>query len=75
MLMDFGISHLLSTVATKETATRASKGTTRWMAPELLSLDSEDSEKSSQDSQLEDNVHTKESDVYALGMTYYVSRR
>lgn len=64
MLMDFGISHLLVSSATKETATAASKGTVRWIAPELFNSDSElDSEK---------NKHTKESDIWALGMTYLV---
>lgn len=42
-----------------ETATHADKGSIRWLAPELLSP--------------EVAYHTKESDIWALGMTYLVS--
>lgn len=65
MLMDFGISHLLVSSATRETATAASKGTTRWLAPELFNPDIEAGI----------NEHTQESDIWALGMTYLVRYR
>lgn len=60
MLMDFGIAHLLIASATKETATKAGKGSARWLAPELLQAADYD-------------VHTVQSDIWALGMTYLVS--
>ena len=63
--MDFGISHLISSTTAAETATAANKGSLRWQARELL-VDSEP---------LEDAVvhHTKESDIWAFGMTCLVS--
>ena len=39
------------------------RGTIRWMAPELLTYDPE----------MKSNLHTKASDVWAFGMTVYVS--
>ena len=59
-LMDFGISHLLEASATKETATKAAKGSVRWQAPELIEADDPTAE------------HTAQSDMWALGMTYLV---
>lgn len=56
MLMDFGLSHILLGI-TAETATRADNGSLRWLAPESLA---------------EKDAHTRESDVWALGMTYLV---
>lgn len=61
--MDFGISHMLIATSTLETATKAEKGTLRWQAPELLM---------SEEGSAEDH-HTKESDIWALGMVYLVS--
>lgn len=57
MLMDFGVSHLLKG-SIVESATKAEKGTLRWLAPELL-IEGAD-------------IHTNDSDVWALGMTYLV---
>ena len=57
MVMDFGISHLLEGSAI-ETATKAQNGSLRWLAPELLTG--------------EEELHTNQSDIWALGMTYLV---
>lgn len=65
LLMDFGISHLLTSTSTYETATRSEKGSARWMAIELLLGTAESSP--------EDDVHTMMSDVWAFGMTVLVS--
>lgn len=67
--MDFGISHLLNGTVI-ETATRADKGSLRWAAPELLLSTGEDD----QSIEAEDDkyIHTNESDIWALGMTYLV---
>ncbi|KAH8116854.1 kinase-like domain-containing protein [Phellopilus nigrolimitatus] len=74
LLMDFGLSHLLISTSTMETATGATNGTTRWMAPELLLLDTANAAEAedggaagSVESDYE--VHTKQSDVWAFGMT------
>lgn len=63
--MDFGISHILISTTTVETATAANKGSLRWQARELL-LDelSSGSEGAAH--------HTKESDIWAFGMTCLV---
>ena len=64
LIMDFGISHLISSTTTVETATAAHKGSLRWQARELV-VD-----------ELLQNVaihHTKESDVWAFGMTCLVN--
>lgn len=63
--MDFGISHLLTSTSTFETATRAEKGSARWMAIELFLVTGESSP--------EEDVHTMMSDVWAFGMTVLVS--
>ena len=42
------------------TVTGDRRGSTRWMAPELLDMD-------------DPQLHSKESDVWAFGMTLYVS--
>lgn len=41
------------------TGNGAVRGSTRWMAPELLDMD-------------DPQLHSKQSDVWALGMTFYV---
>ena len=60
--MDFGISHILESSTTKETATKATKGSVRWLAPELAQSEGDVNAK-----------HTEQSDIWALGMTYLVS--
>ncbi|THH03006.1 hypothetical protein EW145_g6610 [Phellinidium pouzarii] len=59
MLIDFGISHLSQATSTVDMPTSAKKGSFRWMSPELLSP---------QDDEI-DEIHTKESDIWAFGMT------
>ena len=63
--MDFGISHIINSSTTVETATSASKGTLRWQARELLADDETDQDEATH--------HTKESDVWAFGMTCLVN--
>ena len=63
LLMDFGISHMLVGTSTIETGTSALKGSLRWQAPELFNC--EDSEN---------GIHTKASDIWALGMVYLVRK-
>lgn len=50
--------------STIETATGGHKGSTRWMAPELVNSEDPD-----------ENFHTESSDIWALGMVYLVSIR
>ena len=58
LIMDFGVSHLISSKTGAETATNANKGSLRWQARELL---------------METVAHhTKESDIWAFGMVVYV---
>lgn len=68
MLTDFGLSRAMnySISALKTTAYGDLKGTTRWMAYELLNFYDGDST----DLQV---VATKESDMWAFGMVIYVS--
>ena len=61
LVMDFGISHLIGSTTRAETATAANKGTLRWQARELLVGTVAH--------------HTKESDIWAFGMTCLVSPR
>jgi serine/threonine protein kinase len=63
MLSDFGVSRIVIECDTV-TGTTTLKGTTRYMAPELLSP---------QAAELEGQFHTKESDVWAYGMVVSVS--
>lgn len=68
LIMDFGISHLLSSTQTIDTATAADKGTVRWQSRELLfGPDGPSSDAS------DPLHHTKESDIWAFGMTCLVS--
>lgn len=60
LLTDFGVSHLLFTIATVRDPTGVS-GTARWMAPELLTA-AESDEKEMR----------KNSDIWSLGMVYLV---
>lgn len=60
MLTDFGFLRLLSGTMMMETATKSEKGSVRWHAPEMLHFSGTD------------DIHTKESDMWALGMIYYV---
>lgn len=66
LLMDFGISHLLQSTSTFETATDCSKGSTRWMAIELFDV--------SMGNQCGAETHSFSSDVWAFGMTALVSK-
>lgn len=65
-LMDFGISHLMFATSTVEPATRADKGSVRWMAIELFDFDVPE------ESALGQREHTTMSDVWAFGMTVLV---
>lgn len=65
LIMDFGISHILISTTTAETATAANKGSLRWQARELLADEAPLDELSVMH-------HTKESDVWAFGMTCLV---
>lgn len=65
LLTDFGLSHLITSTSTCEAATDASKGSSRWQAPELI-IPRDDADSS-------EGIHTKESDVWAFGMTGLVS--
>ena len=62
LVTDFGISHALATSSARAQTTSGAKGTVRWMAVELFGFGSASSTKA-----------TKESDVWAFGMTVYVS--
>ncbi|KAH8115885.1 kinase-like domain-containing protein [Phellopilus nigrolimitatus] len=59
LLMDFGLSHLVCTTSTVESATSARTGSIRWQSPELLFPPGDS----------DDDVHTKASDIWAFGMT------
>lgn len=61
LLADFGLSHLMFATSTNEPATDAGKGDVRWQAPELVIP--------SEDFITPEEIHTKESDVWAFGMT------
>lgn len=61
MLSDFGISHMLSSTTAFMGTTGGLKGSVRWMAYEQLTGAAE-------------SVFSKEADVWAFGMTIYVSR-
>ena len=63
MIMDFGISHMIISTTTVETATNANKGSLRWQARELL-VDEHESGGVLH--------HTKQSDIWAFGMTCLV---
>lgn len=65
LLTDFGISSIIESTLTIELGSdsNAMRGSSRWLAEELLRF-SEGAEFSR---------HTKESDVWAFGMTVYVS--
>lgn len=62
--MDFSISQMLIGTSTTETAGHASKGSIRWLAPELVCPSGRETQG--------DVIHTKESDIWALGMVYLV---
>ena len=62
-LMDFGISHMMSTaIQYTETATTGDKGSVQWMAPELLNPED-----------THNHIHTSASDIWAFGMVVLVS--
>ena len=64
LICDFGVSRMLNSSLTSRGTTGLGRGTTRWMAPELLSyIPSPGSDSVS---------HTRETDIWALGMTFYV---
>ena len=63
MITDFGISHLLANSNTFAGSTLM-KGNTRWMSPELISIED--------DEDIENAFHTKASDMWAFGMVVYV---
>ena len=58
MLCDFGVSLMILSSQTLTSTTGGVKGSLRWMAPELLTGATK---------------HTAETDVWAFGMTIYVS--
>lgn len=60
-MADFGLSHMLTFSITLAPTTGGVKGTVRWMSIELFTGD-------------EQNPFTKEADIWALGMTFYVRR-
>lgn len=61
-IMDFGISHVISSTTTVETATDAYKGTVRWMSRELLFSDENNEGDNDKDegSQGEDETQTED---------------
>ena len=60
LICDFGISRILShSLSNGGTSSANLKGSARWMAPELFNLEI-------------DTHHTKETDMWAFGMTVYV---
>lgn len=61
LIADFGVSYIMAASMTMMVGTKAEsvKGTTRWTAVELFSIESESNP-------------TKESDVWAFGMVIYV---
>jgi ephrin-A len=63
LLSDFGVSRIVIESGTI-TGTTTMRGNTRYMAPELLGR---------QAAELDHQFHTKESDVWAFGMVFYVS--
>lgn len=69
LIMDFGISHLLQSTATMETATTSTKGSIRWMAIELFNGSGQGADETDES---DSTVHTTQSDVWAFGMTIYV---
>lgn len=58
---DFGLSHALAPTTALPATTGGAKGSLRWMAPELL------------DGSFDGMPFTKEADIWAFGMTLYVS--
>lgn len=60
LICDFGISRILAATHSLDTTSGQLRGSSRWMAIELLSIG--DSSP----------VHTFESDVWAFGMTVHV---
>lgn len=67
LLADFGISRLMTASITATTSTASVKGSTRWMAVELLKINYEATSLSRNSAE-----HTKETDVWAYGMVIYV---
>lgn len=70
LLSDFGISRMLVASGSLDRSTSV-KGSTRWMAAELLRPDLLSDEVDG-GFQGETAFHTKETDVWAYGMTLYV---
>jgi serine/threonine protein kinase len=65
MLTDFGVSRVIAT-SNVTTDTTSFKGSTRWMAPELLEFD---------ETRAHEPVQSDEkTDIWAFGMTIYVSK-
>ena len=64
-MADFGLVAIVDETTTRTTAVDGKlKGTTRWMAPELL-----DPEKFGFTGELVKQLPCKETDIYAIGMT------
>ena len=64
LISDFGLSHMMSATQTLMASTNLDggiKGTVRWMAIELFDIEEGEA------------GHTKASDMWAYGMTVYVS--
>lgn len=62
MIMDFGLSHISKIERSVVTGKTGVRGSWRWFSPEVFNRIDEDVD-----------IHTKESDIWALGMTYLVS--
>ena len=83
-IADFGLSRILSYSQTifASTPRESAKGSLRWMAYELLQMDSDTFEAKAligertcdviQSEMGQQVVHTKESDMWAFGMVIYV---
>ena len=63
LIMDFGVSHMIISTTTVETATDAQRGSLRWQARELLVNETHTDDTPH---------HTKQSDIWAFGMTCLV---
>ena len=66
MISDFGTSSIEAASFSGAAPTSASKGTCNYWAPELLGSEPREDRLS---------VHSSESDMWAFGMTIYVSRK
>lgn len=70
VLTDFGISRVLGESGTLG-GTTSLKGSTRWMAAELMNLSPSTTGPINGDGN-NNQLHTKETDIWAFGMVIYV---